>query len=224
MCASATDESAFLRDPRVRPRIAAGFGPPKLMSGFDPLRAYLESKAPFTAKELDLLERLFVPATLPRGEFLQRTGDRVRYAAFVAKGCLRSYVIDAKGEEVILEFAPENWWLGDRTFLTGGTICECFIDAVEHSKLLLFDQVSHQRMVECLPTFATMFRVAFQKYAAAKDRRIINALSMSAEERYLEFLKTYPGIAAQVPQRMIASYLGVSPETLSRVRKHCRKK
>ena len=79
-------------------------------------------------------------------------------------------------------------------------------------------------MVECVPTFAAMYRVAFQKYAAAKDRRIINALSMSVEERYLDFLKTYPTIALQVPQRMVASYLGVSPETISRVRKHLSQK
>ena len=194
------------------------------MSAFDPLRAYLESKAPFTATELDSLEPLFVPATLRPGEFVQCAGEPMRHAAFVAKGCLRSYVIDATGEEVILEFAPENWWIGDRTFLTGGTTCECFIDSVGHSDLLLFDQPSHQRMVECVPTFAAMFRVAFQKYAAAKDRRIVNALSLSAEERYLDFLKTYPAIALQVPQRMLASYLGVSPETLSRVRKHLSQK
>ena len=160
------------------------------MSVFDPLRAYLQSKAPFTATELDFLEELFVPTTLRPGEFLQRAGEPLRHAAFVAKGCLRSYVIDANGEEVVLEFAPENWWLGDRTFLTGGTTCECFIDSVGHSDLLLFDQPAHQRMVECVPAFAAMFRVAFQKYAAAKDQRIINALSMSAEERYLDFLKT----------------------------------
>lgn len=190
------------------------------MSAFDPLRAYLQSKAPFTATELDFLEGLFVPATLRPGEFLQRAGDPVRHAAFVAKGCLRSYVFDPSGAEVILEFAPENWWLGDRTFLTGGTTCECFIDSVGHSDVLLFDQPSHQRMIEGAPAFATMFRVAFQKYAAAKDRRIINALSMSVEERYVDFLKTYPAIALNVPQRMLASYLGVSPETLSRVRKH----
>jgi CRP-like cAMP-binding protein len=120
------------------------------MSAFDPLRAYLDSKAPFTAKELDFLEALFVPTTLRAGEFLQHAGDPVRHAAFVAKGCLRSYVIEEDGEELILEFAPENWWLGDRTFLTGGTTCECFIDAVEHADLLVF-QAAHQRMVECAP-------------------------------------------------------------------------
>jgi CRP-like cAMP-binding protein len=79
-------------------------------------------------------------------------------------------------------------------------------------------------MVECVPAFATMYRISFQKYAAAKDRRIINALSMPIEERYLEFLNTYPAIAFRVPQRMLASYLGVSPETLSRVRKHLSQK
>jgi CRP-like cAMP-binding protein len=189
------------------------------MSAFDTLRAYLESKASFTAKELDSLERLFVPATLRRGEFLQRAGEAVTHAAFVASGCLRSYVVDARGGETVLEFAPANWWIGDRTFLTEGTTCECFIDALAHSDLLLFDQRSHQTMVESSPTFAAMFRVAYQKYAAAKDRRIINTLSMSVEERYVDFVKTYPAIAQQVPQRMVASYLGVSPETLSRVRK-----
>ena len=189
------------------------------MSAFDPLRVYLEHKAPFTATELDSLEAFFVPATLRRGEFLQRAGEPMRHAAFVAKGCLRSYVIDPTGNEVILELAPADWWIGDRTFLTGGTTCECFIDSVGHSDLLLFDQPSHQSMVDCVPTFAAMFRVAFQKYAAAKDRRIINALSMSVEERYLDFLQTYPAIALEVPQRMVASYLGVSPETISRVRR-----
>ncbi len=190
------------------------------MSSFDPLRAYLEARAPFTATELHFLEGLFIPKTLRPREFLQRAGEPVRYAAFVSTGCLRSYVVDSNGGEVILEFALPNWWLGDHTFLTGGATCECFIDAVRHSDLLLFDRASHQKMIEHSPVFAAMYRVAFQKYAAAKDRRIIGALSMTAEDRYLEFLKKSPDIARQVPQRMMASYLGISPETLSRIRKH----
>ncbi len=132
------------------------------ISAFAPLRSYLESKGHFTEREFGFLEALFIPATLRPGEFLQRAGEPVRHAAFVAKGCLRSYVIDANGKEVTLEFAPENWWLGDRTFLVGGTTCECFIDSIRNSDLLLFDQASHQKMVECVPAFATMFRVAFQ--------------------------------------------------------------
>jgi CRP-like cAMP-binding protein len=189
------------------------------MSAFDALRTYLEEKAPFTTEELDRLKQLFVPRMLRAGEFLQRAGEPVRHAAFVADGCLRSYVMDAAGEEVVLEFAPENWWIGDPGFLPGSATCECFIDAIRLSNVLLFDQRDHQSMIETVPTFAAMYRIAYQKYAAAKDRRIINALSMSIEDRYVDFVKTYPTIARQVPQRMIASYLGVSPETLSRVRK-----
>jgi len=195
------------------------------MSAFDPLRAYLErtslaAGAPYSAKELDNLEKFFVPQTLRRGEFLQRVGESVPYAAFVAAGCLRSYVIDSKGEEVILQFAPQNWWLGDSAFLTGGKTCECFIDAITRAELLVFDQGAFQKMMDETPIYAVNFRIAFQKSAAAKDRRIVDALSRSVEERYLDFLKTYPAIANQVPQRMLASYLGVSPETVSRVRRH----
>ncbi|HJZ72939.1 MAG TPA: Crp/Fnr family transcriptional regulator [Vicinamibacterales bacterium] len=196
------------------------------MSAFDPLRRYLErrSRPPYSAKELDFLETLFVPRTLRRGEFLQRAGEPVPYAAFVAAGCLRSYVIDAKGEEVILQFAPPDWWLGDSAFLTGGTTCESYIDAITDAELLAFDQKGFQKMMDGGPHFAANFRIAFQKAAAAKDRRIVDALSLPVEERYLDFVKTYPAIANQVPQRMIASYLGTSPETLSRIRKQLSRK
>ena len=139
-------------------------------------------------------------------------------------GCLRSYVIDGKGKEHIVQFAPEDWWLADNTSLMSGTPSQYFIDAVEDSILLLIDPPSHQRIIERIPGYAASFRTGLQRHAAAKDQRIVNSLSASAEERYQEFLRTYPSIALRVPQWMLASYLGVSPETLSRIRKSLSRK
>jgi len=165
------------------------------------------------------METHFRPKALAAGDFLQRAGEVATHAAFVAAGCLRSYVLDAKGKEHIVQFAPEDWWLADATSLMSGTPSQYFIDAVEDSQLLLVDQASHQAVVDRVPGYAASLRTGLQKHAAAKDQRIVNALSTSAEERYEEFLRKYPSIALRVPQWMLASYLGVSPETLSRVRK-----
>jgi CRP-like cAMP-binding protein len=186
---------------------------------FDVLRAYLAARAAFTADEFEVVRAAFAPLSLPSGEFLQRAGDVATRAAFVASGCLRSYVIDAKGKEHIIQFAPETWWLGDATSLYEGRPTQYFYQAVEPSELLLIDGPSHERLVQRLPGYAAAFRTGLQRHAAAKDQRIVHALSTTAEERYLEFLKTYPSIATRVPQWMLASYLGVSPETVSRIRK-----
>lgn len=189
------------------------------MSAFDTLRAYLDARGAFTVEDFDLIRDLFVPKRLPAGGVLQRAGEVTRYAAFVAIGCLRSYVIDAKGNERIVQFAPETWWLSDLTSLTTGAPSPYFIDAIEDSELLLIDGPSHQKIVEHVPGYAASFRTGLQRHAAAKDRRIVGSLSASAEERYLEFLRAYPSIVRRVPQWMLASYLGVSPETVSRIRK-----
>jgi CRP-like cAMP-binding protein len=194
------------------------------MSAFDRLRVYLEAKATFTNGEFDFMETVFVPTTLRSGEFLQRAGEAARYAAFVAQGCMRSYVIDAGGKEHIVQFAPENWWLSDNASLMTGTPSRYFMDAIEDSELLLIDPPSHQRLVDNIPGYAAAFRTGLQRHAAAKDRRIINALSTSAEERYVDFIETYPSIALRVPQWMVASYLGISPETVSRIRKNLSRK
>jgi CRP-like cAMP-binding protein len=190
------------------------------VSEFHRLRAYLESKGTFTEEEFAFLETLYLPRSVRAGEFLQRAGEPVTHGAFVVNGCLRKYVVDAKGKEHIVQFAPENWWVGEGPGVVAGTPAMYFIDAVEDSHLLLFDAASHQRAVERVPGYAAGFRDGLQRHAAAKDQQIVNALSTSAEERYEAFLKKYPSIALRVPQFMLASYLGVSPETLSRIRKN----
>lgn len=190
------------------------------MSAFEVLRKYLEDRASYTDEELALLRELFVPKSLRAGEFLQRSGEVARYGAFVASGCLRTYVIDDKGKEHIVGFAPENWWVADNTSMTSGTPSQYYMDAIEDSEVLLIDQPSHERIIKSVPSYAFSLRKGVTKHAAAKDKRIVNSLSATAEERYLDFLKTYPSIAARIPQWMLASYLGVSPETVSRIRKN----
>jgi CRP-like cAMP-binding protein len=189
------------------------------MAAFDTLRTFLEARASFTEDDMAFVRGMFVMKSLRTGEFLQRAGDVATHAAFVAKGCLRNYVIDAKGKEHIVQFAPETWWLADSTSLTAGTPPPYFVDAIEDTEVLLIDPPSHQKIVDTVPGYAAAFRTGLQKHNAAKDQRIVTSLSSTAEERYEEFVKTYPSIALRVPQWMLASYLGISPETVSRIRK-----
>ena len=142
-----------------------------------------------------------------------------KYGMFVASGCLRTYTIDNKGKEHILQFSPEDWWTGDMNSMVNDSPSQFFIDAIEDSEVLLFDDISLQKLNKYIPASATMYEVALQKSLAAQSQRIISSLTSTAEERYNEFLKKYPSLIQRVPQHMIASYLGVSPETLSRIRK-----
>ena len=188
-------------------------------SAFGVLRAYLGERATFSEDDFAVVRRAFIDKRLGAGEFLQRGGDITTHAAFIASGCLRNYVIDAKGKEHIVQFAPETWWLADSNSLQNGTPSQYFIDAIEDSELLLIDAPSHQRLVDDVAAYGAAFRSGLQKHSAAKDQRIVSALSATAEERYLQFLATYPSIVRRVPQTMLAAYLGITPETLSRIRK-----
>lgn len=188
------------------------------MTAFDVLRTFLQARGTLSEDELALIESLFVPRSLRNGDFLQRAGDVSEYVAFIAKGMLRSYSIDDKGNEHIVQFAAETYWLGDSASLTTGAPSQFFIQALEDSDLLLLDKAGHEKGME-VPAYADGFRTGMLRHAAAKDRRILAALSSSAEERYLDFQHNYPSILTRVPQWMLASYLGISPETLSRIRK-----
>jgi CRP/FNR family transcriptional regulator, anaerobic regulatory protein len=189
-------------------------------AAFAVLRTYLEARAAFTERDVDIVRGAFLYRRLAVGDFQQRAGDVARHAVFVASGCLRQYVIDPKGKEHIIQFAPETWWLADSNSLASGAPSTYFIDAIEPAELLLIDGPSHLRLVDEVAGYADAFRAGLQKHAAAKDQRIVSSLSASAEERYLEFLRVYPSVAQRVPQAMLASYLGMTPETISRIRKN----
>ena len=186
---------------------------------FEVLRSYFECRFSLTGEQFDFIKNFFSPKHLKKGGQILREGEVAKYTAFVEKGCLRSYVIDNKGKEHIVQFAPETWWLGDTDSIRTGKPTIYFIDAIEESDVLLLDAPSHLKIIEDVPGYAAAFQTGIQKHAAAKDRRIVASLTATAEERYNDFLKTYPSIAQRVPQHMLASYLGITPETLSRIRK-----
>ena len=186
---------------------------------YDRLYAYFERSFSLTDDDKGVVRSVVSPMVIKKGDFLQRQGEVARLGAFVTKGFLRSYVIDNKGKEHIIQFAPENWWISDKLGMTKDAPATYFIDAIEDSDLLITDLHGHLTMMEQISGYAESFHKGMQKRTSAKDIRIVHSLTATAEERYNDFLATYPSIAQRVPQHMLASYLGITPETLSRIRK-----
>lgn len=191
---------------------------------FKVLHSYLSERFRFSEEEFDFIKSHFSEKILKKGEFLQQAGDVPHYAAFVTEGCLRMYIIDDKSKEHIIQFAPETHWLSDTESLAAGKPTGFFIDAIENSSVLLLTLESHLNLMEKIPGYAKSFQMGIQKHASAKNKRIASSLSESAEEKYLDFIAKFPSLSLRVPQHMLASYLGITPETLSRVRKNIAKK
>lgn len=184
------------------------------------LHAYFRRQLPdATSEQLTAIEALFEPRQLARHEVLVRADEVARVGAFVARGCLRSFVVDAKGKEHIIQFAPEDWWISDQNSLARQEPAQFSIDAVEDSEVLLFDATFFRKLSQLTPTFTEFFHRLLQNNVRTLQRRLVLTLSASAEQRYVDFGQTYPTLARRLPQRMIASYLGVTPESLSRIRR-----
>lgn len=184
-----------------------------------PLLNYLKERHPLSDEHAAWVRERVIPVKLKRGECLQRAGELAESTFFVVKGMLRSYVLEEDGHEHTLRFAAEGWWLGDPESARTRTPTQMFFEAIEPSAILRLSYRDHEWMMERIPGHAIAFAKGMQRMAASREQWILGTLTDTAEERYWQFLARYPDFAARVPQRMIASYLGLAPETLSRVRR-----
>lgn len=186
---------------------------------FEVLFQKLDEKIELTEEEKESCKSFFTPKKLRKRQYILQEGDVCKYIAFVEKGMLRSYTIDEKGNEHIMQFAFEGWWISDHfSFLTGEPAVYN-IDALEDSELLLLSSQAEEQLLQNFPKFERYFRILLQNSVIATQRRLIGSLSQTAEERYTDLIANCPTIPQRVPQHMMASFLGITPETLSRIRK-----
>jgi CRP-like cAMP-binding protein len=186
---------------------------------FELLYQKISEKITVTEEEYRVCTSLFQPKKLRKRQYLLQEGDVCRYQAFVEKGILRSYTVNEKGAEHILQFATEGWWIADLSSYLTGEPSPFNIEALEDAEVLLLSKPAWDELMQRLPKFEHYFRILIQNHLITTQKRLMQSLAQPAEEKYLQFTQTYPQCVQRVPQHMIAAYLGISRETLSRLRK-----
>ena len=185
----------------------------------DALLTYIRTfaTAPLTDNDVDLLKTLFVPKKFRKRQHFLQEGEVCRYAGFIVKGAMRQYSVDDKGTEHVVQLLLENWWVGDRESLSKGIPSAYYTEAWEESDVLLLSKKDFEAF-RSIPAVSQTILKMDQQHAIALQRRIHDAISLSAEQRYDHLVKTYPEFLQRFPQHLIASYLGIANENLSRIR------
>lgn len=194
------------------------------MTNYENITFYLAEMLEMPVEMVVACGKRYPHRKVTRSEILLQPGDVCQDTFFVEKGLLRMYSVDKNGREHIIQFAPERWLISDRSSLYFNEKSNYYIDAVEDSEILLLDTAFFTGMVQNFPSAAGNNDLILQKHIRALQNRVNSLLADTAEQRYLDFIKMYPQLLQRVPLWMVASYLGITPESLSRVRKELARK
>lgn len=180
--------------------------------------SYIRTLRLFSDKEISAIKSLAILKHLKKKEYLLRQGDICRFHTFVCSGCLRSYRIDDKGSEHIVSLSPANHWVSDRVSLVTGTPSNEFIDALEDSTVIQLSADNFKTLLKDIPNFEILNTKIITDDCDKSRDRIYMMLSHQAEERYQQFIRLFPQLHQRLPMFIIASYIGVTRETLTRIR------
>ncbi len=185
------------------------------------LSAFIENinrKIRLSPENMDLLTGAFQLVKVKKKQLLIQPGFVAKYRIYVLQGAFHSYVLDDKGNEHTIQFAVEDWWISDYNSYIHRTPATQFVEALENSIILQIDHQAEQQLKSANWELATLFRLMAENTAAYLARRIVSNLTQSAEERYAEFVAKYPNMGQRLPQFVIASYLNMTREFLSKIR------
>ncbi|GAA4323191.1 Crp/Fnr family transcriptional regulator [Mucilaginibacter gynuensis] len=192
------------------------------MSNFEAFFDYIQQISGKLLSDDDkhLLMEHFKPKKLRKRQYFLQEGDVCKYIGFIVKGSARTFTVDEKGHEHTLKLSLENWWLADFESFYLLTPSRFNIEALENLEVLQSTNAQIEEFLKRIPAFSAMSNLISQNYTIANQKRVQAAMSYTAEERYEELISSYPQFIQRFPQNIIASYLGLSRETLSRIRKN----
>lgn len=174
--------------------------------------------ASFSEEELHIFHSLLIEKKVPKKTFLLRQGEVCNMECYVVKGCLRKYCIDEHGAEIVIQFAVEDGWISDIASFHDRTPSQLYIDTLEDCELLVMTPENKETLLRTIPGFERMYRLLVQRSLANLQERLYDTITQPAHVKYQNFLNKYPELPQRVAQHHIASYLGISPEFLSKVR------
>lgn len=184
-----------------------------------PLISYFNQFLPLTEEEEAIVAEVFTERKVRRRQYILQEGDVCKHNTFVVSGCFRMYTVDDKGKEHNLQFAIEQWWIGDIGSFHSEKTSKLYIEALENAIILQCNKEDQLKLFVDYPKFNQIFRVLAENAMVSLQKRILQNISSTAEERYLDFVAHYPHFFNRISNVQIASYLGVTPEFLSTIRK-----